>query len=123
FDPVAIRIEDHRYPRDVSKRHRCKPFADALASQLVMHGVDIGDLQRDVAPAACLTNRIDGRRTVFIEKDKAVAQAKGRTSGPGLLGKAEDVAIEPPVFAEAADPHGDGYLGDAIATRRHQLNR
>ena len=26
------------------------------------------------------------------------------------------------MFAEAADPHGDGYLGDTIVSRRHQLN-
>src|SRR5947208_1929573 len=40
-----------------------------------MHGVDIGDLQRDVAPAACLTNRSDGRGAVFLEKEQAVSQA------------------------------------------------
>jgi len=87
-----------------------------------MHRIDIGDLQGDVAPAACLTNRIDGRQAVFLEKNEAVAQAKGRTGGPGLLGKAEDVSIEAPVFAEAPDAHGDGYLGDAIISRRHQLD-
>src|SRR6266705_2893211 len=68
-----------------------------------MHGVDIGDLQRDVAPAACLTNRIDGRGAVFLEKKQAVS-------------------IEPAMFAEAADSHRDGYLGDTIVSRRHQLN-
>src|SRR5713101_5845394 len=87
-----------------------------------MHGVDIGDLQRDVAPAACLTNRIDGRGAVFLEKKQAVSQAKCRTARPRLLAEAEDVAIEPAMFAEAADPHGDGYLGDTIVSRRHQLN-
>ena len=60
-----------------------------------MHGVDIGDLQGDVAPSARLTNRIDGRGAVFLEKNEAVAQAKGRTARPGLLAEAEDVAIEP----------------------------
>src|SRR6266568_4158328 len=87
-----------------------------------MHGVDIGDLQRDVAPAACLTNRIDGRGAVFLEKKQAVSQAKCRTARPRLLAEAEDVAIEPAMFAEAADSHGDGYLGDTIVSRRHQLN-
>ncbi|MEA2894553.1 MAG: hypothetical protein QOJ84_168, partial [Bradyrhizobium sp.] len=29
FDPIAVRIEDHRYPRHVSERYRCKTFADA----------------------------------------------------------------------------------------------
>src|ERR1700747_151079 len=69
-----------------------------------------------------MTNRIDGRRAVFLEKNEAVAQAKGRTARPGLLAEAEDVAIEPAMFAEAANPHGDGYLGDTIVSRRHQLN-
>jgi hypothetical protein len=87
-----------------------------------MHGVDIGNLQGDVAPAACLTNRIDACGAVFLKKNEAVAQAKGRTARPGLLGKAEGVAIEPKMFAEAADSHGDGDLGDAIISRRHQLN-
>jgi hypothetical protein len=31
LDPIAVRIEDHGYPRHVSKRYRCKPFAHALA--------------------------------------------------------------------------------------------
>src|SRR5437899_12913778 len=87
-----------------------------------MHGVDIGDLQGDVAPAACLTDRIDGRGAVFLEKKQAVSQAEGRTARPGLLREAENIAIEPPVFAEASDAHGDAQLGDAIMSRRHQLN-
>jgi hypothetical protein len=32
FDPIAVRIEDHRYTRHVSKCYRCKTFAHALAS-------------------------------------------------------------------------------------------
>ena len=68
-----------------------------------MHGVDIRYLQGDVAPAARLTDRIDACGAVFLEKNKAVTQAKGRTARPGLLAEAEDVAIEPAVFAEAAD--------------------
>ncbi len=71
-----------------------------------MHGVDIDDLQGDIAPAECLTNRIDGCGAVFLEKKQAVSQAKGWTARPGLLGEAEKVAIEPAVFAEASDGHG-----------------
>src|SRR2546430_10613424 len=108
LDPIAVRIEDHRYPRHVSERYRCKSFAHALASQLLMHGVDIGDLQGDVAPTLCLTKWIDGRAAVFLEKKQAVSQAEGRTARPGLLREAENIAIESPVFAEASDPHGDG---------------
>src|SRR6266576_3104957 len=51
-----------------------------------------------------------------------LSQAKGRTARPGLFGEAENIAIEPPVFAEASDAHGDAQLGDAIMSRRHQLN-
>src|SRR6266404_331355 len=87
-----------------------------------MHGVDIGDLQRDVAPAACLTNRIDGRGAVFLEKKQAVSQAEGRTARPGLLREAENIAIESPVFPKASDAHGDAESRDAIKSRRHQLN-
>src|ERR1700720_4073048 len=83
LDPIAVRIEDHRYPRHVSKRYRSKALAHALASQLGMHGIDIGDLQRDVAPSARLTNRIDGCGAVFLEKKQAVSQAKGRTVRAG----------------------------------------
>jgi len=60
FDPVAIGIEDHRYPRHLSERYRGKALSHALATQAFVHGVDIGDLQGDVAPAASLVNRIDG---------------------------------------------------------------
>jgi hypothetical protein len=69
-----------------------------------MHCVDIGDLQRDVAPAAGLTNRIDGRGAVFPKKNEAVSETKGRTARPGLFGEAEDIAIELPMFAQARTP-------------------
>jgi hypothetical protein len=107
FDPIAIRIEDHRYPGHVSKCYRCKTFAHALGSQLAMHSVDVGDLQGDVAPTGRLTNRIDGRSSVFLEEKQTIAQAKGRTARPGLLGKAENITIKSPVFAQASDPHRD----------------
>ncbi len=68
-----------------------------------MHGVDIGDLQGDVAPSGRLTSRIDGRSAVFLEQKQAISQAKGRTARPGLLGEADNIAIESPVFAEASD--------------------
>src|SRR5258708_37236499 len=97
--------QDHRSPRHVSECSRRKTLAHAFASQIVMYGGDIGDLQGDVAPAARLTNRIYGRSAVLLEKKQAVSQAKGRTARPWLLGEAEDIAIEPPVFAEAPDPH------------------
>src|SRR3981189_2233213 len=87
-----------------------------------MHGVDIGDLQGDLAPSARLTNRIDGRRAVFFEQKQAVSEAKGRTTRPGLLGEAENIAIESPVFPKASDPHGNGELCDAVTSRRYQLN-
>jgi acyl-coenzyme A synthetase/AMP-(fatty) acid ligase len=32
LDPIAVRIEDHRYPRHVSKCHRCKTLTHAFAS-------------------------------------------------------------------------------------------
>jgi hypothetical protein len=60
LDPVAVRIEDHRYPRHASKCYLRKTLAHALVSQFTMDNVDIGDLQGDVAPAGCLTSRIDG---------------------------------------------------------------
>ena len=69
-----------------------------------MHDIDVGDLQRDVAPAAGLTNRIDGRGAVFFEKNEALSETKRRTARPGLFGEAEDIAIELPMFAEASDP-------------------
>jgi hypothetical protein len=50
--------------------------------------VDVGDLQGDVAPTQCLTNRIDGRGMVFLQKKQAVSQAKGRSTPPGLFGEA-----------------------------------
>src|ERR1700677_559694 len=108
LDPIAVRIEDHRYPRHISKCHRRKALAHALAPQIIMDRVDIGDLQGDVAPAGCLTRRIDGRGAVFLQQNEAVSQPKGRTARPGLFGEAEDVAIEPAMFAETADPHHDG---------------
>ena len=40
-----------------------------------MDGVDVGDLQRDIAPAAGLTRRINGRRAVFLERNKALSKA------------------------------------------------
>src|ERR1700686_1827969 len=98
LDPVAVRIEDHRYPRNVSKCYRRKTLAHALASQIIMDSVDIRDLQGDVAPAECLTSRIDGRGAVFLQKKEAVSQAKSQTARPGLFGEAEEVAIEPTVF-------------------------
>ena len=87
-----------------------------------MYGVDIGDLQGDVAPAARLTNRIDACRAVFLEEKQAVSQAKARTARPGLFGEAENIAIESAVFAEASDTHGNGELGDAIISRRYKPN-
>src|ERR1700722_16309709 len=87
-----------------------------------MHSVDVGDLQGDVAPTGRLTNRIDGRRAVLLEEKQTISQTKGRTARPGLLGKAENITIKSPVFAQASDPHRDSYLGDAIMSRRHQLN-
>jgi hypothetical protein len=44
-----------------------------------------------------LTNRIDGRGAVFLQKKEAMSQAKSQTTRPGLFGEAEDVAIEPTV--------------------------
>jgi len=76
------------------------------ATEIVFRGADHG-MQGDVAPAARLTNRIDACRAVFLEEKQAVSQAKGRTARPGLLGEAENIAIEPPVFAETSDAHGD----------------
>jgi hypothetical protein len=54
-----------------------------------------------------LANRIDGRSAVFLEKNQTISQAKGRTARPGLLGEAENIAVESLVFAEASDPHRD----------------
>jgi hypothetical protein len=45
FDPITIRIEDHRNARHVSQRDRRKAFAHALASQAGVKEVDLGDLQ------------------------------------------------------------------------------
>ena len=108
LDPVAVGIEDHRYPRHASKCYRRKTLAYALASQIIMGSVDIGDLQGDVAPAECLTSRIDGRGAVFLQKKETVSQAKRQTARPGLFGEAEDVALEPTVFTETPDSHPDG---------------
>jgi hypothetical protein len=36
-------------------------------SQITMDLVDIDDLQGDLAPAECLTSRIDGRGAVFLQ--------------------------------------------------------
>src|SRR5712675_854845 len=105
FDPVPIRIEDHRYPRHVSERDRGKALAHALAAQSIMHGVDIGNLKGNVAPSARLANRIDGRGAVFPKQKQALSQAKGRTARPGLLGEAENITIELAVFVEASDSH------------------
>jgi hypothetical protein len=44
FDPIAVWIEDHRYPGHVSKCYRRKTFARYPVSQIIMDGVDIGDL-------------------------------------------------------------------------------
>src|SRR6266851_111485 len=85
-----------------------------------MQSVDIGDLQGDVAPSARLASRIDGRGAVFPKQKQALSQAKRRTARPGLLGEAEDVAIESAMFKEASDSHGNGELGDAIISLRHQ---
>ncbi len=38
-----------------------------------MHGIDIGNLKDDVAPAARLTDRIDGAGAVFGQKTQAVS--------------------------------------------------
>jgi len=38
-----------------------------------VYSVDIRNLQGDVAPAECLTNRIDGRGAVFLQKKEAIA--------------------------------------------------
>ena len=83
---------------------------------------DIGDLERDVAPAAGAANGIDGCSAVFHENDKAVAKAEGCPARPGMLGEAEDVAIEFPVLAKASHAHGDSDLRDAVMSPRHQAN-
>ena len=44
---------------------------------------------------------------VFLEKNQTISQAKGRAARPGLLGEAENIAIESPVFVQASDPHRD----------------
>jgi len=67
-----------------------------------MHGVDVGHLQGDVAPAPRLSHRIDGRSGIFREKDEAIAKAKAGSARPGQLSEAENVAKECPVRAEAA---------------------
>jgi hypothetical protein len=63
-----------------------------------MVGVDIDDLQGDVAPAECLTNWGDGCGMALLQKKQAVSQPKGRSTGPGLFGEVEDATIEPAVF-------------------------
>src|SRR5260370_36409822 len=83
-----------------------------------MDGVDIDDLQGDVAPAECLTNWGDGCGMVLLQKKQAVSQAKGRSTGPGLFGEAEDATIEPAVFTDTPDAHRDGEVGDTIMSRR-----
>jgi hypothetical protein len=95
LDPVAVGVEDHRYPRHLAERHRGKTLAHALASQPVMHRVDVGNLQGDVAPAARLTNRIDGRVAVFLEHNEAVAKAKAAPPDQGCSAKPRAVMLLP----------------------------
>ena len=88
-----------------------------------MDGVDIDDLQGDVAPAEYLTNWGDGCGMVLLQKKQAVSQAKGRSTGPGLFGEAEDPTLEPAAFTDTPDAHRDGELGDTIMSRRHETMR
>ena len=87
-----------------------------------MDGVDIDDLQGDIAPAECLTNWGDGCGMVLLQKKQAVSQAKGRSTGPGLFGEAEDPTLEPAAFTDTPDAHRDGELGDTIMSRRHETH-
>jgi hypothetical protein len=67
---------------------RASGVSSALLSQIIMDGVDIDDLQGDIAPAECLTNWGDGCGMVLLQKKQAVSQAKSRSTGPGLFGEA-----------------------------------
>src|SRR5260370_30693566 len=80
FDPIAVRIEDHRNSRHVSKCYRRKALTHASVAQVIVHRINIRDLKGDVAPAARLTHGIDSSRAVFFQKNQAVSQAKGRTT-------------------------------------------
>jgi hypothetical protein len=77
FDPIAVRIEDHRNSRRVSTCYRRKALAHGSVAQVIVHRIEIGDLERDVAPAVRLTDRIDSSEAVFLQKNQALSQAKG----------------------------------------------
>jgi hypothetical protein len=66
FDPIAVRIEDHRNSRHVATCYRRKPLAHTSVAQLIVHRINIRDLERDVAPAARLTGGIDSSGAVFL---------------------------------------------------------
>ena len=59
---------------------------------------------------------------VLLQKKQAVSQAKGRPTGPGLFGEAEDPTLEPAAFTDTPDAHRDGELGDTIMSRRHETH-
>ena len=87
-----------------------------------MDGVDIDDLQGDIALAECLTNWATVAAWSSSRRSRLSPQAKGRSTGPGLFGEAEDPTIEPAVFTNTPDAHRDGELGDTIMSRRHETH-
>ena len=52
---------------------------------------------------------------MLLLQKQAVSQAKGRSTGPGLFGEAEDATIEPAVFTDTPDAHRDGEITENLA--------